>query len=337
MSDSQPSFSIGPIPVYGDLILAPMDGFSDLPFRSICREHGSAISYTAFVGAIELLAEVEAAWHELRYLPDERPVIFQLFDSDEDRLLQAAQELMALEPDAIDINMGCSVRKVSGRGAGAGLLRDPSKVERILSRLVKSLPVPVSAKIRLGWDEDERNYLQVARAVEASGASLLAIHGRTRAQAYSGRADWDAIAEIKANVSLPVLGNGDVRTIIDIESIKAHTACDGVMIGRGAIGNPWIFQRKTRQQVTQMELSRVIETHLARMLDFHGLETGMLRFRKHLKRYLAPLNIPPERMTQLLRRKDPAELRSDLRSLGLLVSIDILQPVPEGLPPVLAN
>ena len=337
MSDSQPSFCIESIPVYGDLILAPMDGFSDLPFRSICRAHGSAISYTAFVGAIELLAKVESAWQELRYLPDERPVIFQLFDSDEDRLFQAAVGVMELEPDAIDINMGCSVRKVSGRGAGAGLLRDPAKVERILSRLVKSLPVPVSAKIRLGWDEQERNYLEVARAVEASGASLLAVHGRTRAQAYSGRADWDAIAEIKATVSMPVLGNGDVHAIEDIERMKAHTACDGVMIGRGAMGNPWIFQRRPRQTVSPLELSQVIEAHLARMLDYHGPEAGMLRFRKHLKRYLTPLNIPADRMTQLLRCKNPTELRKDLRSLGLPVHVDVLQPLSVQRSPLPVN
>ncbi|MEJ2011572.1 MAG: tRNA-dihydrouridine synthase family protein [Anaerolineales bacterium] len=317
MSDLQPQFWIGKIPVYGDLVLAPMDGFSDLPFRSICREHGSAVSYTAFVGAIELLNGVETAWHELNYLPEERPVVFQLFDSEAERLLQAARDVMRLEPDAIDINMGCSVRRVAGRGAGAGLLRDPIKIERILRSLVRALSIPVTAKIRLGWDDGERNYLEVARAIEAAGASLIAVHGRTRAQGYSGSADWDAIAEIKSAISLPVIGNGDVRTLDDIDRIKAHTSCDAVMIGRAAMGNPWIFQRKPRHHVSVEELSHVIELHLTRMLKFHGQVAGMLRFRKHLKRYLAPMNLPQPTLTGVLRCKDPDVLRKELRDLGL--------------------
>jgi tRNA-dihydrouridine synthase B len=330
MSNLPPDFMLGPLPVYGDLMLAPMDGFSDLPFRSICREHGSAISYTAFVGAIELLAGVDAAWHELSYLPDERPVVFQLFDSDESRLLQAAQQVMRLNPDAIDINMGCSVRKVSGRGAGAGLLRDPAKIERILRTLVHALEVPVTAKIRLGWDDHERNYLQVARAIEASGASLLAVHGRTRSQAYSGTADWDAIAEIKASISLPVIGNGDVRTIDDIERIKLHTACDAVMIGRAAMGNPWIFERRLRDEVTPVELASVLDRHLARMLDFHGPAAGMIRFRKHLKRYLAPLHPPQATLTGILRCESRTLLYENLRQLGL--PLPVVSPSRAGQP-----
>lgn len=321
---------LGSIPVQGDLVLAPMDGFSDLPFRSICREHGSAISYTAFVGAIELLTGVDAAWHELSYLPDERPVIFQLFDSDENRLLQAAQQVMRLNPDAVDINMGCSVRKVAGRGAGAGLLRDPAKIESILRTLVHALDVPVTAKIRLGWDDHERNYLQVARAIEASGASLLAVHGRTRAQGYSGTADWDAIAEIKASISLPVIGNGDVRTIDDIERIKSHTGCEAVMIGRAAMGNPWIFERRPRNEVSPVELARVIDLHLTRMLEFHGPATGMIRFRKHLKRYLAPLEPPQAALTGILRCESPTLLYEELRALNL--PLPVVSPGRAGQP-----
>jgi tRNA-dihydrouridine synthase B len=322
MSDLQPQFYIGDIAVHGDLILAPMDGFSDLPFRSICRQHGSAVSYTAFVGAVELLNGVEAAWHELSYLPEERPVVFQLFDSDGQRLLRAARDVMRLEPDAIDINMGCSVRRVSGRGAGAGLLRDPVKIEHILRSLVRALDVPVTAKIRLGWNEYERNYIEVARAIEASGASLIAVHGRTRAQGYSGSADWDAIAEIKSATCLPVIGNGDVRTIDDIGRIKAHTSCEAVMIGRAAMGNPWIFQRKPRRQVGMEELARVIELHLSRMLEFHGHAAGMLRFRKHLKRYLAPMEVPQPTLTGILRCTDPEILRNELLALGLPLPAD---------------
>jgi len=334
MATSTPSFSIGPLAVHGDLILAPMDGFSDLPFRSICRAHGSAISYTAFVGAIELLAGVADAWHELRYLPQERPVVFQLFDSDETRLLEAAQQVIRLEPDAIDINMGCSVRRVSGRGAGAGLLRDPAKIERILRSLVGALPVPVTAKIRLGWDENERNYMQVARAIEASGAALLAVHGRTRSQAYSGRADWDAIAQIKAGVGIPVIGNGDVRSLADIDRMRTHTGCDGVMIGRGAMGNPWIFQRRERASVAVDELARVIDLHLERMFSFHGIEAGLLRFRKHLKRYLQPEGLSEQAMLAILRTRDPQQLIELLNQAGIPCAHPA--PAPGGEVPVSA-
>ncbi|MGH2606391.1 MAG: tRNA dihydrouridine synthase, partial [Anaerolineales bacterium] len=257
MTVNAPRFHVGPIPIEGSLILAPMDGFSDLPFRSICRAFGSAISVTAFVSAHDLIADSLRAWHTLRYLPEERPVAFQIFDSSPERLLEAGRLALRRSPDILDINMGCSVRCVSGRGAGAGLLRDPEKIARIITSLSRELPIPVTAKIRLGWDDTCRNYLEVARAVEESGGSMLAVHARTRAQAYAGEADWDAIAAIKQAVSIPVVGNGDVRTLEDIDRLQALTGCDAVMIGRAAMGNPWIFSRRSRQDVSLEEVARV--------------------------------------------------------------------------------
>src|SRR5574341_1456532 len=178
------------------------------------------------------------------------------------------------------------------------MLCQPDKIARVFTRLSQSLRIPVTGKIRLGWDESTRNYKTVAKVLEDSGASLIAVHGRTKAQAYKGEADWDAIAEVKQTVSLPVIGNGDVRSVADIARIKAHTRCDGVMIGRAAIGNPWIFAHKDREQVTVEEKIARMRRHLALNLDFYGPEAGLILFRKHAAKYIhglpgeAQLRIP---------------------------------------------
>lgn len=282
----QPVFHVREIPVYGDLILSPMDGFSDLPYRLICREYGSAMSYTEFTACEALLRNVPAALRQLSYHPSEKPQMsFQIFDANEDHIVAAAQKIETLGPGIIDLNMGCSVSGVSGRGAGAGLLRDPQKIGRIFNRMSKSLTVPVTGKIRLGWDAQTRNYIEVAKILQDNGASLVAVHGRTKEMAYKGEADWRAIAEVKNAVTIPVIGNGDVKTVADIARIKAQTGCDGVMIGRAAIGNPWIFQRKDRHDVTVDDVIALLKRHLAAMLDFYG-ERGLILFRKHAVKYM---------------------------------------------------
>ncbi len=282
----QPTFWVRDVPVYGDLILSPMDGFSDLPYRLICREYGSAMSYTEFTACEAILRDAKPALRQLDYDPREKPQLtFQIFDSDEDRIVACAQKIEQLGPGIIDLNMGCSVSSVSGRGAGAGLLRDPQKIARIFNRLSKAVRVPVTAKIRLGWDARSRNYLEVARILEDNGASLIAVHGRTKEQAYKGFADWDAIAEVKQAVKIPVIGNGDVKTVADIARIKAHTGCDGVMIGRAAIGNPWIFQRKDRHEVTVEEVIALLKRHLRAMIEYYG-DRGLILFRKHAVKYM---------------------------------------------------
>ncbi len=285
---SAPAFHVRDVPVYGRAILSPMDGFSDLPFRLICRELGSAMTYTEFTNVAELQSRKPTvkAWQKLRFDPAERPMTFQLYGHDEDRLVETAVRLQSLGPDIIDINMGCYVKSISERGAGSGMLCQPDKIGRVFSRMAQALTIPVTGKIRLGWDERTRNYLGVARILEDSGASLIAVHGRTRAQAYQGAADWDAIAEIKQAVRLPVIGNGDVRTVRDIGRMRAHTGCDGVMIGRGAIGNPWIFAGLDREQVSLAEKVALMRRHLALNLDFYGPMTGLLLFRKHAARYI---------------------------------------------------
>jgi nifR3 family TIM-barrel protein len=281
-----PRFYVRHIPVYGDVILAPMDGFSDLPFRLICRELGSAMSYTEFVSVDELSHKVKRTHRKLIYDPSERPMTFQIYGHEEDKLVETALRLEGLGPDIIDLNMGCWVNSISGRGAGAGLLRTPEKIASIFSRFGQNLHIPYTGKIRLGWDADSRNYLQIARVLEDNGAALVAVHGRTKSQAYKGEADWDAIAEVKATLKIPVVGSGDVKTAADIERMKQHTGVDAVMIGRAAIGNPWIFSRKDRSEVTRPEVVKLMRRHLALNIEFYDEEGGVILFRKHAARYI---------------------------------------------------
>jgi tRNA-dihydrouridine synthase B len=308
-------FSIKDIPVYGDLILSPMDGYSDLPFRTVCRELGSAMSYTEFINALDILQGHPFVHQKLAFQPSEQPVVFQIFDNDPKRLLEVALRLCERGPAAIDINLGCSAKTVSGRGAGAGLLRTPLKIARIFRTLSKALDVPVTAKMRLGWDEGGRNYLLVARIIEENGGSLIAVHGRTRQQGYKGQADWDAIAEIRQAVGVPVIANGDVRTVADIERIKSLTGCPAVMIGRAAVGNPWIFSRLDRGQVPFGDVRRVLQRHLDLSLSFYGAQRGLVIFRKHARRYLAPYDLPKELQERLMTSEDVQEF------LGLVADL----------------
>ena len=288
MKTTAPSFFIRELPVHGDLILSPMAGYSDRPFRAICRELGSAMSYTEFVSAEAMSYNNPRTWRFFDFYDFERPITFQFFDHEVERLVtQCRRAVDRFHPDIVDINMGCSVNKVSQKGAGAGLLRTPDKIAEIFNRLATELPVPVTGKIRLGWDDDSRNYLEIAHILEDNGASAIAVHGRTKRQGYTGEADWRPIGEVKARVRIPVIGNGDVHTVADIDRMKAQTGCDAVMIGRAAIGNPWIFQRKDRDQVTFEERAALIRAHLAAMLDYYGPDKGLVLFRKHVVRYIS--------------------------------------------------
>ncbi len=313
--ESVPCFHIGGVPVYGDAILSPMEGYSDLPFRLVCRELGSAMSYTEFINALGLLENFEREAPKFRYRESERPVVFQIFDHEPRRLLEAALRLQEFSPDIIDLNMGCPAKTVAGRGAGSGLLRTPVKVARIIRTLSRALDVPLTAKIRLGWDDDCRNYRLIGRIVEENGGAALAVHGRTRAQKYGGQADWDAIAEIKQTVSIPVIGNGDVRRPGDIARMKAHTNCEAVMIGRGAIGNPWIFAGLEREEVPPAAVHATMLRHLDLMLDFYGPEWGLIRFRKHTAQYLAPYGLSRETRRRLLTAPSPDVYRDLLAAV----------------------
>jgi tRNA-dihydrouridine synthase B len=316
-----PHFRVRDIPIYGDLILAPMDGLSDFPFRSLVRSLGSAMSYTEFINARDVNTKHPHLEHRLTFSEAERPLVYQIFDNDPDDLLKAALKLQLRRPDIIDINMGCPDKSVCGRGAGVGLMTEPLKIAEIFSKLSKTLDVPVTGKIRLGWDADNRNYLEVARIIEENGGQLLAVHGRTRQQGYGGNADWDAIAEVKSALSIPVIGNGDVRTVADIDRIKTHTGCNAVMIGRAAFSNPWIFKRMDRHEVSPEEVRRLVGVQLRTSIDFYGQEHGLVIMRKYVNRYLQPYELTREIRVPLLTCEDPVEF---LRRLDEILQ----QPVP---------
>jgi tRNA-dihydrouridine synthase B len=317
----QPTFQIRGIPVYGDLILSPMDGYSDQPFRALARGLGSAMSYTEFINAIDVIHGHPHLERKLAFLENERPIVYQVFDDDPDRLVQAVLKLRPRSPDIFDINMGCSAKCVSGRGAGAGLLRTPQKIARIFSRLSSELDIPVTGKIRLGWDDDTLNYLEVAKIIEDNGGQLIAVHGRTKKQGYTGEANWDAIAAVKQAVSIPVIANGDVKTVGDIAAVKAHTGCDAVMIARAAIGNPWIFSRLDREQVSLPVLRETMVRHLDSMLGFYGPQRGLVLFRKYASRYLTPYQLTREIRQDLMTSEKKEEF------LSLLDRIFELSPV----------
>ncbi|HSG44829.1 MAG TPA: tRNA-dihydrouridine synthase family protein [Anaerolineales bacterium] len=301
-----PSFYIRDVPIYGDTILAPMDGYSDWPFRSLCRELGSAMSYTEFVKVEKILSRSKEPAKRLYFEDAERPITFQIYGSDPDLILKAALKIRPLEPDVIDLNMGCPAKSIADRGAGVGMMLTPVKVAETFKKLTAALKVPVTGKIRLGWD-DNKNYLEIARIVEGEGGSLIAIHGRTKEQRYNGHADWDAIAEVKKAVSIPVIGSGDVRTVADIQRMKQHTNCDAVMIGRGAIANPWIFSGLDREQVSPELLKQTIYEHLHKSVEFYGEEDGQRLFRKYAVQYLLLKTLDREQRKQILKQRPTGE------------------------------
>lgn len=288
---SSPTFFVGNIPVYGDVVLAPMAGYSDVPYRALCRAYGSAMHYTEFVPVEALLGRRvhERFRRRLDKKADEHPIVFQIFGNDAQKFLEAALRISEWGPDIIDINMGCSTRKVSGRGAGAGMMPQPQLVADTFRLLSQHLSLPVTGKIRLGWDATSKNYLEIARIMEDNGAALIAMHARTKAQKYAGTADWPAIAALKSVVSIPVIGNGDICHPQDIDSLLAQTGCEAVMIGRAAIGNPWIFSRQDRSNQHYSAIFNAIQLHVQEMVAYYGEAQGLRQFRKHLKRYLADI------------------------------------------------
>ncbi|MHC1740979.1 MAG: tRNA dihydrouridine synthase [Anaerolineaceae bacterium] len=316
-----PSFLIQNVPVFGRFILAPMDGFTDSPMRNLCRSFGSAMSYSEFLNAIDVTQKNPHLKSQIFFKEIERPFVYQIYDDKPDRFLLAATKLSINEPDIIDMNLGCSAKNVSNRGAGAGLLKTPQKVVLIASALVNQMKVPISAKIRLGWDENTRNYLEIAHILEDCGISAIAVHARTRRQEYSGKADWNAIAEVKQIVKIPVIGNGDILSYGDGLRMLEQTGCDAVMIGRAAIGNPWIFANSDRSQVSTDELFRVIQWHLNDMIELYSEKIAVLMFRKHLVKYLSGYLITPE-----IRRS----IFSYIVSAPLLVEIQSLLNLPNA-------
>lgn len=307
-----PEFFIDDVPIYGDLILAPMDGITDLPFRGLCRELGSAMSVTEFINALDVVEDHPRYVHRLAFKPFHRPLSLQLLGDQPHQILQAAQELVPdIKPDIIDINLGCQSKNVTSRGAGAALLKTPETIGAIFHTMTSHFDIPITGKIRLGWDEGHLNYLEVAKIIQDNGGAMVAVHGRTRKQAYRGRARWDPIREVKGALHIPVIGNGDVRTVSDIEQIKIITGCDGVMIGQAAVGNPWIFSRMDRADVPLAMVRETVFLHFEAMLNFYG-ERGVITFRKYLKAYMAHYDLSRKTMLVLMKSQDPDVVRNKL-------------------------
>jgi nifR3 family TIM-barrel protein len=303
---THPAFHVRDLPIYGDLILAPMDGYSDWPFRSLCRELGSAMSYTEFIKVEKILSRSKQPAKRTYFTEPERPITFQLYGDNPDIILKAALQIQESNPDVIDLNMGCPAKTIADRGAGVGMMRTPLKIARTFRKLVKNLRVPVTGKMRLGWDKN-KNYKLIARIIEEEGGSLIAVHGRTKEQRYTGNADWDAIAEVKSLVKIPVIGSGDVRTVADIERMKRHTNCDAVMIGRGAIPNPWIFSRLDRDQVTPEMMQTIVRRHLAKCVEFYGDEDGQRLFRKYVVQYVMMKDLTRDERKEILKARPSSE------------------------------
>src|SRR5512136_229772 len=233
---------IGPHRFPGRFFLAPLAGVSDRPFRAICREMGAAFTYTEMVSAHGLVHGTQQTLSYLDRDPAEVPFAVQIFAAEPEVLARGAEAAVAAGAGMVDINMACPVRKVCGTGAGAALAREPAAVEAAVRSVARAVPVPVTVKIRAGWDSGSVNCVEVARAAEAGGAAAVALHGRTRSQGYAGRADWSLIRAVKEAVGIPVLGSGDVWSAVDALRMRSETGCDAVLVARGACGNPWIFR-----------------------------------------------------------------------------------------------
>ena len=284
---------IGNVELENNLILAPMAGVTDLPFRLLCKEQGCGLMYTEMVSAKAILYKNRNTGPLMEVRPEEEPVALQLFGSDPEIVSDIAAQVEDGPYAFIDINMGCPVPKIVNNGEGSALMKNPKLVEEILTALVKKVKKPVTVKFRKGFDDDHINAVEIARIAESCGVSAVAVHGRTRAQFYSGKADWDIIRQVKEAVKIPVIGNGDIFTPEDAKRMLYETGCDGLMIARGAKGNPWIFSRTLHYLETgellgppdKEELKETILRHAQLQIQFKGEYLGLCEMRKHLSWY----------------------------------------------------
>jgi nifR3 family TIM-barrel protein len=306
---TQADFFIADIPIHGRLILAPMDGISDAAFRLLTRRLGSAYSVSEFINTLDYAHQKNYQKKRLLARDEERPFTAQLLDNDAVRMAECAARIEEeFHPDMIDINMGCAAKSVAGRGAGVGMMRNPQLVKDAVLLVSRAVKVPVTVKMRLGWDSYSQNYLEIAGLAAENGAKAIALHGRTGKISYQKPAQWHPIAELKrAFLQLPVIGNGDVATPADARRMLEETGCDAVMIGRAAKANPWIFSWRDRDEVSIQE---VAETTLWQLKDMLATdpENAIMPFRKYLKAYLEPYQLQRETMRILLTCSNASEL-----------------------------
>ena len=286
---------IGNVTLENNVILAPMAGVTDLPFRLLCKEQGAGLLCMEMVSAKAVHYNNKNTEALMEIHPDERPVSLQLFGSEPDIMAETAARIEERPFAILDVNMGCPVPKVVNNHEGSALMKEPKLVEEIVTALVKAVKKPVTVKIRKGFDDEHVNAVEIAKIIEASGAAAIAVHGRTREQYYSGKADWDIIRQVKEAVSIPVIGNGDVTDAVSAKKMMDETGCDGIMIGRASRGNPWIFKEITQyldtgilpERSTNEEVRNTILRHAALQLEFKGEYTGIREMRKHVAWYTA--------------------------------------------------
>lgn len=286
--------NIGNIELSAPLALAPMAGITDLPFRLICRRLGCGMTVSEMVSAKGLLYKNVKTTEMLRIDDGERPTAIQLFGSVPAELAEAARMVEASGADMIDFNMGCPVPKIVNNGEGSALMKNPQLAHDILEEMVKAVKIPVTVKFRAGWDDNNRNAVEIARAVEAAGVSAVAVHGRTRQQFYEGKADWSIIADVKQAVKVPVFGNGDIFTVADGLRMLEQTGCDGLMIGRGADGNPWLFTALAAalrgeplpQPPSLKERLAQAAEHLEMLIAYKNEVVAVKEMRRHISAYL---------------------------------------------------
>ncbi|MEW6196015.1 MAG: tRNA dihydrouridine synthase DusB [Bacteroidota bacterium] len=286
-------FKVGKINIKNALLLAPMEDVTDIAFRRICKEFGVDVVYTEFVNSDGLIRANKRTQMKLEITDEEKPVGIQIYGGNLEPMIEAAKIAEEKNPDLIDINAGCWVKKIAGRGAGAGLLKDPCYMQMMVENIVKAVSVPVTVKTRIGWDATSINILEVAKRIEDAGASALTLHCRTKVQGHNGEADWSWIPKVKEIVKIPVALNGGVFSAYDVQKAFDETGADAVMIARGAIGNPWIFSEAKKllsnhdvHLPTLQERIEVILKHLRYSIELKDVKGAIIPFRKYYSGYL---------------------------------------------------